>query len=268
MDPRTGHVRAMVGGRDFGESRFNRAMQAKRQPGRRSSRSCTRPRSKRAITPATLITNLDDPIVTLAGRLESRRRALRRPSSMTLRTALRTSSNRAAVQLLRAVGIPQAVSTRRRLGVGTPPSVPSLALGAGEVTLHVDDGGLRRVRQSAASCRSRSSIRRVEDSDGTRAVRRRQPSGHRAVTEATAFLMASMLADVINARHGVPRAAERVHAAGRGQDRDDQRLPGRVVRRLHAVGRDRRLGRLRSAAHDLAQRIRRRSRRADLGARS
>ena len=33
MDPRTGHVRAMVGGRDFDESRFNRAVQARRQPG-------------------------------------------------------------------------------------------------------------------------------------------------------------------------------------------------------------------------------------------
>ena len=33
MDPATGHVRAMVGGRDFNESRFNRAVQAKRQSG-------------------------------------------------------------------------------------------------------------------------------------------------------------------------------------------------------------------------------------------
>ena len=33
LDPATGHVRAMVGGRDFDESHFNRAVQAKRQPG-------------------------------------------------------------------------------------------------------------------------------------------------------------------------------------------------------------------------------------------
>ena len=55
--------------------------------------------------------------------------------SMTMRTALRTSSNRAAVRMLEEVGIPETVCIRQRLGVGSVPSVPSLALGSGEVTL-------------------------------------------------------------------------------------------------------------------------------------
>ena len=52
-----------------------------------------------------------------------------------MRTALRTSSNRAAVRMLEEVGIPSAVSYAKRLGVGSVPSVPSLVLGSGEVTL-------------------------------------------------------------------------------------------------------------------------------------
>ena len=54
---------------------------------------------------------------------------------MTLRTALRTSSNRAAVRLLQEVGIAAPSQYARQLGVGAVPSVPSLALGSGEVTL-------------------------------------------------------------------------------------------------------------------------------------
>ena len=54
---------------------------------------------------------------------------------MTLRTALRTSSNRAAVRLLEDVGIAKTVSYAKAMGVGSVPNVPSLALGSGEVTL-------------------------------------------------------------------------------------------------------------------------------------
>ena len=54
---------------------------------------------------------------------------------MTMPTALRTSSNRAAVHMLDDVGIESTVSLADRMGVGGLPSVPSLALGAGDVTL-------------------------------------------------------------------------------------------------------------------------------------
>jgi penicillin-binding protein 1A len=54
---------------------------------------------------------------------------------MSLRTGLRTSSNRAAVRLLQEVGIARTVDYAKSMGVGNVPSVPSLALGSGEVTL-------------------------------------------------------------------------------------------------------------------------------------
>ncbi len=116
---------------------------------------------------------------------------------MTMRTALRTSSNRAAVRMLETVGIERAVAYAKGLGVGTVPSVPSLALGSGEVTLAsmtaayaaFADGGI--VHEPIF-------IKRVEDQDGNTLF---QNDAHprRAVSATTAFLMATMLADVVDA---------------------------------------------------------------------
>ena len=118
---------------------------------------------------------------------------------MTMRSALRMSSNRAAVQMLNTIGIPSAVSYAQKLNVGTPPSVPSLALGASDVTLVVADRRLRRVRERRRRADRRCLIRRVEDSDG-KVLYQDPGKSQRAVSEATAFLMSSMLSDVIN--HG------------------------------------------------------------------
>jgi penicillin-binding protein 1A len=100
------------------------------------------------------------------------------------------------VQLLTTVGIKTAVSYAEKLNVGTPPSVPSLALGASDVTLEsltaaygaFADGGI--VRDPIL-------IRRVEDADGN-VLFQGASTSHRAISEESAFLMASMLQDVIS----------------------------------------------------------------------
>lgn len=196
MDPTTGYVRAMVGGRDFNESRFNRATQAKRQSGSAFKPFVYAAALEAGYSPASVIDNLDAPIPTPQGGWVPEDEHSD-ASSMTIRTALRTSSNRAAVQMLNGIGIKSAVGYAERLNVGTPPSVPSLALGASDVTLTsltaaygaFADGGIVRTPVL---------IRRVEDSDG-HVLYRDEGKSHRAVTESTAFLMSSMLADVINA---------------------------------------------------------------------
>ena len=201
FDPANGYVRALVGGRDFNESRFNRGIQAKRQSGSAFKPFVFAAALEAGYTPATLITRLNDPVLASEGQwLPEDEHST--ADSMTLRSALRTSSNRAAVQLLNTVGIPRAVSYAEKLNVGTPPSVPSLALGASDVTLTAltaaygafSNGGI--VRKPVL-------IRRVEDSDGN--VLYTEPGkADRAVSESTAFLMASMLADVINAGTAYP----------------------------------------------------------------
>ena len=196
LDPSNGHVRVLVGGRDFNESRFNRVIQAKRQAGSAFKPFVFAAAIESGQSPASMITRLNDPILTAQGEWVPEDEHSE-ADSMTLRTALRTSSNRAAVQLLNTVGIPKAVDYAKKLNVGTPPSVPSLALGAGEVTLNALTAAYGAFA-SGGIVRKPVLIRRVEDADGN--VLFTEPGkADRAVSESTAFLMASMLSDVINA---------------------------------------------------------------------
>ena len=196
IDPTTGYVRALVGGRDFYESRFNRAVQAKRQSGSAFKPFVFAAALESGYSPASVIENLNDPILTAQGEWVPEDEHSD-ASSMTLRTALRTSSNRAAVQLLNSVGIPKAVDYAKKLNVGTPPSVPSLALGASDVTLL----SLTTAYGAFANggwVRQPTFIRRVEDSDGN-VLYNAEPKSEQAISESTAFLMSSMLSDVVNA---------------------------------------------------------------------
>ncbi|MGH8636574.1 MAG: penicillin-binding protein 1A, partial [Burkholderiales bacterium] len=196
IDPETGHVRAMVGGRDFNESRFNRAVQAKRQAGSAFKPFVFAAALEAGQSPASMIEGLNDPVLTAQGEWVPEDEHTT-ASSMTLRTALRTSSNRAAVQLLNTIGIRRAVEYAEKLNVGTPPSVPSLALGAGDVTLMQLTAAYGAFANRGV-VRRPVLIRRVEDRDGG-VLFKDEGESHRAVSESTAFLMASMLADVINA---------------------------------------------------------------------
>jgi 1A family penicillin-binding protein len=199
IEPASGHVRAMVGGRSFESSSFNRAVQAHRQPGSAFKPFVYATALESGYSPASVVDHLDDPVATLQGAYVPEDEHSAAPS-MTLRTALRTSSNRAAVRLLQKVGIGRTVQYAKALGVGEVPAVPSLALGSGEVTLQsmtaayaafINHG---QVPQPVI-------VRRVEDQDGV-LLYQSQASSTRAVSDITAFLMSTMMADVINAGTG------------------------------------------------------------------
>jgi len=195
MDPRTGEVRALVGGRDFEQSSFNRATQARRQPGSAFKPFVYAAALERGFTPATLIENLDEPIMTLQGAWVPEDEHLDSPS-ITMRMALRTSSNRAAVRMLDEVGIPVTVEYAQRMGVGSVPSVPSLALGSGEVTLLSMTSAFSTFANDGL-VPTPVFVRRVEDSNGQVLYENEQVQ-KRAISEITAFQMAEMLADVVN----------------------------------------------------------------------
>ncbi len=197
IDPRSGEVRALIGGRDFVQSNYNRVTLAKRQPGSAFKPFVYAAALEAGFTPASVIDRLDEPIQTVQGDWVPED-GHSTASAMTMRTALRTSSNRAAVRMIEDLGVKKAVAYAERIGVGTMPSVPSLALGSGEVTLEslttaysvFAGGGLRRTPVY---------IKRVEDVDGQ--VLYTSPyESEQVVTMETAFLMTHMLADVVN--HG------------------------------------------------------------------
>jgi 1A family penicillin-binding protein len=214
LDPGTGEVRAMVGGRDFGQSNFNRATQAKRQPGSAFKPFVYAAALEQGFTPGTVIANLDDPIMTLQGEWVPEDEH-GEESSMTMRAALKTSSNRAAVRMLEDVGIPVAVQYAKKLGVGSVPSVPSLALGSGEVTVASMTAAYAAFA-NAGMVQAPILVRRVETTDGKVLFEAKQEP-QQGVSEETAFLMANMLADVVNAGTGAPARSVgfRLPAAGK-----------------------------------------------------
>src|SRR5918994_5672094 len=197
MDPTTGEVRAMVGGRDFKTSRFNRATQALRQPGSAFKPFVYAAALEAGYSPSSVVTQLDQPIQTLQGAwIPEDEHSV--GSAMTVRSALRTSSNRAAVRMLEEVGIDKTVQQARKMGMGNVPSVPSLALGSGEVTLMAMTSAFAAFADQGL-LRPAIFIRRVEDANGKVLFDAKRPP-QQVISPRTAFLMTSMLADVVN--HG------------------------------------------------------------------
>lgn len=214
MDPVTGDVRALVGGRDFGASSFNRATQAHRQAGSAFKPIIYASALERGYSPGTILRDLDAPIA--AGNATWLPSGGHEQSEYTLRGALKVSSNRAAAQLLQQLGVSTAVYYAQRLGIQSQlPQVPSLALGTGEVTL-LELTTAYTAFANRGSVAFPRLITRVEDVNGTQIY---EAAEHhtQAISPTTAFLMSSMLADVISSGTGAAARAAgfKLPAAGK-----------------------------------------------------
>ena len=152
MDPTTGEVRAMVGGRDFKASRFNRATQALRQPGSAFKPFVYAAALEAGYSPASLVTRLDEPIQTLQGAWIPEDEHSD-GSAMTVRAALRTSSNRAAVRMLEEVGIAKDRRAGAEDGHGQRAERAVARARLGRSHADGDDVGLCRVCRSGAAAR-------------------------------------------------------------------------------------------------------------------
>ena len=195
LDPQTGDVLALVGGRSFAESPFNRATQARRQAGSAFKPIIYAAALERGYAPGSLLRDLDTPIEGYGERwLPGGEHEAR---EYTVRRALQVSSNRAAAQLLQNVGVSTAVYYAHRLGIASDlPQVPSLALGTGEVTL-LELSAAYGVFANRGLLAAPRFITRVEDAAGTE-LWSAPVDSRRAIGETTAFLMSSMLSDVVS----------------------------------------------------------------------
>lgn len=127
-----GRVVAMVGGRDYARSPFNRATQARRQPGSAFKLFVYLAALRSGMTPDSPIA--DTPL--RIGDWQPKNYGDRYRGTLTLRDALALSSNVAAVRLSERVGRPNVIRAARDLGVRSPLNDnPSLALGTSGVTL-------------------------------------------------------------------------------------------------------------------------------------
>src|SRR5215472_7974124 len=157
VEPATGEIRALVGGRDYLASQFNRVTSARRQPG-----SAFKP----IVFLAALRAGDGAPFFTPASRVEDlpitlefngqpwspRNYDNRYEGIVTVRQALEQSLNSATVRIAQTVGLPNVIETARALGLsGQLAPVPAMALGAFEVTplelarayLPIANGGVR-----------------------------------------------------------------------------------------------------------------------------
>ena len=133
LDAASGAVRAMVGGRDYRSGSFNRAVEARRQPGSAFKVFTWLSALQRGMTPDSMV--LDAPI--RIGRWGPENDEHRYLGEITIQEALAQSINTAAVRLLLQAGGPRVVAaTAARLGITDRlPDNASLALGTGEVGL-------------------------------------------------------------------------------------------------------------------------------------
>ncbi|OQY28468.1 MAG: hypothetical protein B6244_06870 [Candidatus Cloacimonetes bacterium 4572_55] len=136
LDPKTSGILAMIGGRDFSTSQFNRAVQAKRQAGSAFKPFVYATAIRQGYSPADVILDISDPIK-IGGKIWAPRNINRKfYGQVTLRTALNKSLNASAVRLLKKIGIQQVVSLTKEMGIqSTLPPYPSLALGTADVSL-------------------------------------------------------------------------------------------------------------------------------------
>ena len=139
MDVKTGAIRAMVGGRDFNKSEFNRATQSRRQAGSAFKPLIYTAAFDKGMNPSTRF--VDSPIVFEDPSQED---GLWKPKNfdekflgpITMRTALVQSRNIVTIKILREIGIDYAASYAMNMGISSPIARNlSLALGASGVTL-------------------------------------------------------------------------------------------------------------------------------------
>jgi penicillin-binding protein 1A len=202
LDPETGEVKAFIGGRDFGDSKFNRAVQARRQPG-----SSFKPfvfaaaigsgvPVSRTILDAPINVDLPDGTVWSPRNYTNDFRG-----EMTLRTAMRHSINVVAVKLGLEIGLETVAQYARRMGISTEiPRVPSLPIGVPSV-FPID---LAEAYTPFATLGVRVTPRpilRVEDSEG-RLIWETQPERERVIDETVAFIVTDLLKDAVNAGTG------------------------------------------------------------------
>ncbi len=135
MQPQTGDILAMVGGRDYNESQFNRAVMSRRQIG-----SCVKPfiymlafqnKAKDGFSQVTAIDDAPLKMNTGAGEWEPQNYDKRFLGNMTVRYALQHSINIPAVKVSLQVGLDAIAQQLEQLGLGTDiPAFPSIALGS------------------------------------------------------------------------------------------------------------------------------------------
>jgi len=197
IEPQTGYIKAIVGGYDFFRSEFNRAVQAKRQPGSAFKPFVYIAALEAGYTPANRI---DDSPVTYpvgangAWKPENYDRKFRGPT--TLQQALEESVNVVTVKLQERVGVNGTIQVARRLGITSPLDLNlSLALGTSDLTL-LELTSAYGVLANQGVWLPPTAIRYVIDAQG-KLLEEHVPEGREALSPEMAYVVTHMLRGVV-----------------------------------------------------------------------
>jgi penicillin-binding protein 1A len=198
LEPKTGAIRTMVGGRDFSDSKFNRATQATRQPGS-TFKPFVYTAALRAGYPWSTIM-VDDPISVemLPGQppWEPQNYDGKFLGSMTLREALYKSRNIIAIKLGMELGPQAVIGEAARFGITTPvPPYPSIYIGSADV-IPLEMIAAYGVFATMGTKTTPYAIERVEDRAGN-TVWAPHPRSETVMDSATAWLILDGLRDVV-----------------------------------------------------------------------
>ncbi|TAL25117.1 MAG: PBP1A family penicillin-binding protein [Nitrospirae bacterium] len=223
IEQSTGFIRALVGGYDFTKSEFNRAVYAKRQPGSAFKPIIYAAAMDNGFTPASII---DDAPVTYTGgpkgdwKPENYDHKHYGPTR--LRDALAYSRNVVTVKLVDAIGVGKVIDFARGLGLeGDIPHNLSIALGSLSVTpLELASG--YSVFANSGNKMTPAAVKYITDSKGG-ILESNDPANAQIISQQTAFLITSMMQDVINYGTGWRIKALGRPAAGKTGTTNDYR---------------------------------------------
>ena len=198
MEPRTGHIKTLVGGVNFLENQFNRAIQARRQPGSAFKPIVYAAALDKGYTTTTTL--IDSPLVFKIKSdkefWEPRNYDLEFRGPVTFRNALTYSRNIITIKILQDIGINYAINYTRRLGISSPLNRDlSLALGSSGVSL------LEITRAYAVFANQGLRVEpifitKIIDRNGT-VLEENKPRLTQAISPQTAYLMTSLLTSVV-----------------------------------------------------------------------
>ena len=203
VDPKNGNILAMIGGRNYGASQFNRITQSKRQPGSifkplvYAAALETAYDSAKPLTAASLL--LDQPTQFTFENLEYAPKNFNEEylGQVTMRQAITKSLNIATIRLAEKIGYSKVAEMARRLGLNEQiKPYPAIAIGAFDIT------PLEMVRAYTAFANGGvlselNAIARIDDTEG-KTTYIAQPKSQRVLTPQVAFMITSLLQSVIN----------------------------------------------------------------------
>jgi penicillin-binding protein 1A len=205
IDPSNGNILALVGGRDFRQSQFNRAWRTRRQPGSAFKPILYAAALSRGYSPVSVLEGLSTIAPLGPDEWAPRNASGEDPDALTLRAALIESNNRAATLLQQRIGSRPVLSLASNVGLRDLPDVPSLSLGTGLVSPLDLTAAFAMFPNGGLAVQPRG-INRVIDQDGSLAYDN-PARADRVISEEVAFQMVSMLEDVVDRGTASPARA-------------------------------------------------------------